>query len=76
MVAAPAAAAVYAAPLRTVVRQLPVAVESIVGTTAPPGATAPTPMGTANTRAEVLQQETRAAIVYTSCTVETGRWLS
>ena len=28
-----------------------------------------------NTRAEVLQQETRAGIIYIGCTAKTGRWL-
>ena len=77
LVAAPAQAAVYSAPLRTVVRQLPVAVENNVGYDRATWRYGSDTDGDCyNTRAEVLQQETRAGIVYTGCTAKTGRWLS
>lgn len=74
------AATVYKAPLRTAVRALPVAAEVNTGYDRDRyfGVWKDTNRDCQNTRQEVLIQETRAALAYTSrgCTVSRGRWVT
>jgi hypothetical protein len=75
------AAAYYSAPLRTAARSLPVAAENNAGYDRNRyfGYWNDTNRDCQNTRAEVLFQETRAAVTYTTarrCTLRTGRWVS
>ena len=74
------AATVYKAPLRTAVRALSVAPEVNTGYDRDRyfGVWKDTNRDCQNTRQEVLIQETRAALAYTSrgCTVSRGRWVT
>jgi hypothetical protein len=74
-------ATVYQAPLRTAARALPVAAENNTGydRTRYFGSWNDANRDCQNTRAEVLQAETRAAVTFTTsarCTVRTGTWLT
>ena len=80
-VAVPAeAATVYKAPLRTAVRGLVVAAEVNAGYDRDRyfGDWRDTNRDCQNTRQEVLVQESKAAVAYTSrgCTASTGRWVT
>ena len=81
-VAVPAeAASYYSAPLRTAARSLAVAAENNAGydRTRYFGYWNDTNRDCQNTRAEVLLQETKSAVTYTTarrCTLRTGRWVS
>lgn len=74
------AATVYKAPLRTAVRELPVAAEVNAGYDRDRyfGTWRDTNGDCQNTRQEVLIQESRAAVSFTSrgCTASTGRWVT
>lgn len=74
------AATVYSAPLRTAVRSLPVAAEVNTGydRTRYFGGWIDANRDCQNTRQEVLIQESRAGVGYTSggCTASTGRWVT
>ena len=81
-VAVPAeAASYYSAPLRTAARSLAVAAENNAGYDRNRyfGYWNDTNRDCQNTRAEVLLQETKSAVTYTTarrCTLRTGRWVS
>ena len=81
-VAVPAeAASYYSAPLRTAARSLVVAAENNAGYDRNRyfGYWNDTNRDCQNTRAEVLLQETKSAVTYTTarrCTLRTGRWVS
>jgi hypothetical protein len=81
-VAVPAeAASYYSAPLRTAARSLAVAAENNTGYDRNRyfGYWNDANRDCQNTRAEVLLQETRSAVTYTTarrCTLRTGRWVS
>lgn len=75
------AAPYYSAPLRTAARSLPVAAENNAGydRTRYFGSWLDTNRDCQNTRAEVLLQETKSSVSFTTarrCTLRTGRWVS
>ncbi|GEO92256.1 MULTISPECIES: HNH endonuclease family protein [Kocuria] len=75
------AASTYSAPLRTAVKSLPVAAENNAGYDRDRqfGTWNDADRDCRNTRAEVLQNETRASLTFTTakrCTVRSGRWVT